>query len=53
MYLRVPSDLRERIRAEASANGRTLTGEVVFRLRQAYGMQEAPDEKRKPQRDAS
>ena len=38
IYLRVPDDVRARIRAEAEANGRTMTAEVVFRLRQAYGL---------------
>lgn len=36
MYLRIPDDLRERIRQEAEVNGRSLTGEIVFKLRLAY-----------------
>jgi hypothetical protein len=38
MYLRIPEDVRERVRREADANGRSLTGEIVYRLRQAYGL---------------
>jgi hypothetical protein len=36
MYLRIPADLRDRIRQEAQDNGRSFTGEVVFKLRQVY-----------------
>ena len=38
VYLRIPEDLKQRVREEAAANGRSMTGEIVFRLRQAYGL---------------
>lgn len=44
MYLRIPDDVRERVRVESEANGRTMTAEVVFRLRQVYGMLPAQDQ---------
>ena len=49
IYLRVPDEIRERIKREAEANGRTMTGEVVFRLRSAYGMG-ADEEKERPKK---
>jgi len=41
MYIRVPLDLREAIEKSASDNERTLNGEIIFRLREAYGMRAA------------
>ena len=38
VYLRIPEDLKKRVKEEAAANGRSMTGEIVFRLRQAYGL---------------
>ena len=38
MYIRVPPDVREAIERSADQNERTLNGEIVFRLRQAYGL---------------
>ena len=36
MYIRVPTALREQMEKSAALNERTLTGEVLFRLKKAY-----------------
>ena len=38
MYIRVPPDVREAVEKSAAQNERTLNGEIVFRLREAYGL---------------
>lgn len=37
-YIRLPADIKARIEREAAANGRSVTGEIVYQLRRAYGM---------------
>ena len=45
MYLRIPEDLKARIKQEAAHNGRSMTGEIVFKLKQAYAMIDENDSK--------
>jgi len=38
MYLRIPEDLKARIKQEAELNSRSMTGEIVYQLRRIYGL---------------
>ncbi len=41
--LRFPDGMRDRIRDEADANGRSMNAEIVHRLRQSLGMDEVAE----------
>jgi predicted DNA-binding protein len=36
MGLRLPEELRDRLRLEAKRNGRTLSGELIFRVKESF-----------------
>lgn len=40
--LRLPDDIRQRVRASAERNRRTMTGEIVFHLANALGDESRP-----------
>ena len=35
-YVRLPPELKKQVEREASENGRSVTGEIVYRLKKAY-----------------
>ena len=35
-YVRLPPELKKQVEREAAENGRSVTGEIVYRLKKAY-----------------
>ena len=44
--IRLPADLKVRLMREAAKNNRTMSAEVAYRLRVAYGLVDGKDEGR-------
>ena len=51
-YLRIPEDVKARVKQEAAENGRSMTGEIIFQLRRAYQI-DPPDTKKPPEGGSS